>query len=211
MIKNNLKKRILWLLNKLLSILPMFFWSFLIFGFESPTMAIITLLCAAAHELGHLTCIAMYNRSSISIKGVINGFRINGGRKRSYKEEIMTYASGPMANILLCLLFSFTYPILGPNSALIATINIATAISNLLPIKGYDGYGIIRTVIEKRNPCSRSLTILSGISSSLIFAFCIISLYFIDRKGGGYWIFAIFFVSMIKHIGEELGERFSIF
>ncbi|MBO7196709.1 MAG: hypothetical protein J6V80_05235 [Clostridia bacterium] len=206
MTKTTNQNRILWLINKICAVLPVFFWLFLIFGFESPEMAAITILSALAHELGHLTYICMRGKSKINLRGSINGFRINSNRSISYGEEIATYASGPLVNILLWLIFSLLYPILGYFSALIAIINLATAVSNLLPIKGYDGYGIIRAALEKRSLCGRSLVFLSRISSCLVLALCILSLYLIDRKGGGYWIFAIFFISMLNHIKDGLGE-----
>ena len=89
---------------------------------------------------------------------------------------------------------------------IIGTVNIFTALSNLLPIKGYDGYGALRAIIKKHELPNKFSSALSITSSSLVFAFCIFSLYLIDRYNGGYWIFGVFFVSMIKELKSELGD-----
>ena len=49
---------------------------------------------------------------------------------------------------------------------------------------------------------------LERISTFLIFMLAILSLYLIDRYGGGYWLFAIFFSMMIKRIGKGLDKDF---
>ena len=200
------RKQILATVNRLSAILPAFFWLFLIFGFESINMAVITVLSALAHEAGHIACIFCFKKSKLKIKSVISGLRISSPVGLSYDEEIITYAAGPAINIFLWLLFTFLTPVIGYISQLIAIINLATAISNLMPIRGYDGYGIIRALLQKHSTSSRPIIVLSRISTVLVLLLCTLSLYLIDRKGGGYWVFVIFFVSVINHIKEGLGE-----
>ncbi len=201
----NKRNGLIWLINKISAILPVFFWSFLVFGFEEPIMGVITIGSALIHEAGHILCIWASRGFAISLKGVVSGFRIKTGSSLSYDEEIAIYLGGPAANLLFFVLFSFLSIFFGELCALISIINLATALSNLLPIEGYDGYGIIRAIINKRGLNSIAMRTLSTVSSSLVFVLCILSLYLIDRQGGGYWIFAIFFISMIKHI--KLGLR----
>lgn len=205
----NKKKRysvLIWWLNKFSSILPIFFWLFLVFGFEEPVMAIITLCSALIHEAGHIEYIMIVKRIKPSIRGVLSGFRIKANAGLSYDEEIGTYLAGPTVNIIVFLLFSLLAVIFGETFAIIAQVNLATALSNLLPIEGYDGYGALMAMANKLEMGERTMRILSHLSSALIFIFCILSLYLIDRQGGGYWIFAVFFISMIKCINSELRE-----
>ena len=187
------------------SILPMAFWMLILFSFEEFFLAINTLLCALIHELGHLICIFCISRN-FHIRSVINGFRIKPQSIRSYDEEILIYLSGPLANVSAFVVFTLLSILVNSSLAIFAIINLATAISNLLPIKGYDGYGTIRAIINKREHNEGKLKALSILSSALIFAFCVFSLYLIDRYGGGYWIFAVFFISMLKEIKEGLEE-----
>ena len=116
----------------------------------------------------------------------------------------MIYLSGPFADLLTFTLCAF----LGERLITLGLINLITAISNLLPIRGYDGYGAIITMLKKRELPHSALKLISGLSSALIFTFCVFSLYLIDRYAGGYWIFAVFFVSMIKEIDVGLKEAF---
>lgn len=196
---------LIWLLNKACAILPIFFWLFLIFGFEAPMMAIITLCSALIHEMGHLICIMRIKKIRPSIRGVLSGFRIRIGDGMTYDEEILAYLSGPAINLFLFVLLSFLALILGELCFILAIINLATALSNLLPIEGYDGYGAIRAFIGKKEMGTGASRALTAISTSLIFILCIFSLYLIDRQGEGYWIFGIFFISMIKCIKKRIG------
>ena len=201
----NARRVILRLASKLCEVLPVFFWGFLIFGFEESEVAVITILCAIIHECGHLLCILLQS-GKINLRGAISGFRINTSRIKSYGQEIAIYLCGPLANLISALVLSLPLVSRSDFSETASLLNIATAISNLLPIKGYDGYGILRAVIMRSGSHDKLLYLLERVSSSLIFLLCIFSLYLIDRQGGGYWIFALFFFSMIKSIRDDLGE-----
>ena len=186
--------------------LPSVFWIVVLFGFEEKFLAITTIVCALVHEFGHIICILLLKNNRYNLRSTVNGFRIKASNIRSYDEEILIYLSGPLANIIffaLCVVLSL---ISNSNFMIIGTVNIFTALSNLLPIKGYDGYGALRATIKKHELPNKFSSALSITSSSLVFAFCILSLYLIDRYNGGYWIFGVFFVSMIKELKSELGD-----
>lgn len=191
------------IINKLINILPAFFWTFLIFGFEESTVAIISISAAIIHEIGHILCI-LAQRGRLNLRSVVSGFRITKEGSITYEQEILSYVSGPLANVILFLLLSLTAPLLGEWAFNAAIINLATAVSNLLPIEGYDGYGILRALLQKREADLWVLRLIKRISSGLIFTLAVFSLYLIDRLGGGYWIFAVFFFSMIKSIKDDL-------
>ena len=205
--RTNVNKSItLRIIELLCSLLPAIFWGLVILGFEESSAAASTLLSALIHECGHIVYILLNRKNRLSIRGVISGFRIKASAPLSYDEEMGRYFAGPIANILTFVLSLLLWKRLGNFFLIFATINLATGLSNLLPIRGYDGYGILRTFIEKQELGYRALKALGWISSFLIFALCILSLYLIDRYGGGYWIFAVFFVSMIKEFQVGLGE-----
>ena len=187
-------------------ILPMIFWGLVLFSFEDFFLATTTLVCALIHELGHILCIAMIRENGFGIRSVISGFRIKTHGVKSYDEEMMIYLAGPCANILVFAICIFLSRLTDERLLTIGMINLITALSNLMPIKGYDGYGAICALTKKYDDQGGVLKALSLISSSLIFIFSVFSLYLIDRYAGGYWVFAIFFVSMIKEIKVGLGE-----
>ena len=187
------------------ALLPTLFWVLVIFGFEEPAPAVATLLTALIHEFGHIGYIWFSGGKALNIRGVLSGMRIGTSGLSSYKDKILTYLWGPMANFIASLIFLVLAP-LSSFFPLMAIMNIATALSNLLPIEEYDGYGIIKTYIEMKELGDWYLRALYALSSMLIFLLCILSLYLIDRYGRGYWIFAVYFFSMIKHFKKELKE-----
>lgn len=191
------------ILNRLLSILPAFFWIFLIFGFEDAYIALLSIGAAAVHEMGHILCIFI-KRGRLNLRSVVSGLRIRKTQTASYRHEMITYLCGPLVNLIIFVICSLIAPLIGGIMWDIAMINLATAISNLLPIEGYDGYGILRCMLLSHERSEQYVGILKRLSSSLTFLFCVFSLYLIDRMGGGYWIFGVFFISTIKCIKDDL-------
>ncbi len=181
-------------------VLPLLFWILLIFGFDSPDVAVLTIISALVHEAGHLIAIAVSGRSLRGMMPHISGFRIRavGG---GYYREIFTLFAGPLMNLLICAVLSPFREALEGYIGLIADINLVTALSNLMPIEGYDGYGIIERIL-----CLRGLDSLLSALGLLSFAvsamLCFISLYFLMRYGEGYWIFGIFFVIVVSKISK---------
>ncbi len=190
-------------LEKALSIL---FWVLIIFGFDTVHIAVLTLICALLHECGHIAVILILNKRASGIPyGKINGLRISV-KDLSYKEEICVAMGGPMINlgfaILVFMLSSASS--FGEYMKIFGFINLMTMTSNLLPIRGYDGYKAIEaSVMLITNDPMRGARILSGISFTLSILMCFISLYFMLKIGEGYWIFAIFISTVISDIAAK--------
>ena len=195
------------LLRVINQFLPVLFWITLMLGFEEPRIAILTIISALVHEGGHLAYLKLKLKSDSNLRGVLSGFRIRPSATLSYREEAMLYLSGPIAN--LCVAVALL-PWRSELARLSLVLNLATALSNLLPIEGYDGYGAIRAILEKGGPTGPGVRLLELISTAIIFSLCILSIYFIDRFGTGYWIFAIFFASMLKQLGKWLKNTKSL-
>ena len=188
-------------LNFLIIILPPLFWGLIIFGFEEPYIAILSIISAIIHECGHL----LFMERSGCMRGVLSGFRIRATGMVTYRQKILGYLGGPMANIILSVVL---IPFLGNEYLrMLAILNLATATSNLLPVDGYDGFGIIMAILESKECPSTAFSILSYVSEGLILCFTIFSLYLMDRVGGGYWIFAIFFSFLIKIIDRDISKE----
>lgn len=186
-------------------ILPILFWMSVIFGFEEESMAIATIIAAIIHECGHVLFLTL-SKNKMKIKGVLSGFRIRSNKIMSYGQEALLYLSGPLANITavsVLLVFAELFDVTDKKAI---TANLLTAISNLLPIHGYDGYGALRALVGKSECFYIAESILQLISSLFTFAFCMLSLYFIDRYGEGYWIFAVFFISMLRDLSNRLNS-----
>ena len=172
---------------------------FLIFGFDAPYVAILTIISAVIHEIGHLLAISHLAHSTAIPKGHISGFRIRRRETLTYLEEGIILAMGPLCNLIV---FLFTIPFGGEMYGYIKTfgiINLATALSNLLPVEGYDGYGILMQWFAAKDK-QGAIRMLDAFSFLFSVAITFLSLYFIDKLGDGYWIFVVFFVIMISKL-----------
>lgn len=185
----------------LLKLLPMLFWILLIFGFDLPYIAIMTLITAIIHELGHIlaTCKIIGN---FKLKSAIGGLRLSTKIGISYKNEIIISASGPLANLFVFLLL---LPFFKFNDYLLTfgIINLLTAFSNLLPIESYDGYRIILSFGMLFGFGDTFIGILQKLSFVLLSLLSFIALYLMKKADVGYWIFFIFIAILIKTITRD--------
>ncbi len=181
------------------SILPMLFWLTLIFGFDAPYVAILTVICAVIHEVGHYIAILMLSSKASRLRGHISGFRIKLNTKLTYKNEILILIAGPASNIAIFLILIPFSCNIGEYLRLFSFLNLVTGISNLLPVEGYDGYEALYSLFQAigNEGLIRRLNEFSFLFSSCATFF---SLYLIDRFGEGYWIFGLFFVTTLSKL-----------
>ena len=193
--------RVIEILNLLsYSVLPILFWVSIIFGFDTPCIAILTIVAAILHELGHYLAIFCLSGGG-QLRGHSSGFRIKQQESLSYRKQIFVLLSGPLLNILIffiCLPFGDR---LYGYIKLFGYINAATGVSNLLPLEGYDGYGALRELFRyfARDDLTFRLEMFSFVMSICM---TFISLYLIDRFSEGYWIFGLFFVAVLSKIAN---------
>ena len=185
-------------------VLPFLFILFLMLAFDAVWVAVLTLLVAALHELGHIAAALTVGVGDMSIpRAVLTGLRIRLGRLLSYREEVIVALGGPLANILA---FFALLPLTRVNNYIItlAAINLLTAVSNLIPIRGFDGQRILTGLLASRVSAVVIDTVTRGLTVGISAAVALLSLIFMMRVGEGYWIFAVFFAILCKEI---LGNR----
>lgn len=192
-------KKICHLFEEILTVL---FWVLLIFGFDSPKIAVYTIVSAFLHECGHLAALGMMRKKTARLPNAnVSGFRIKIS-ELSYTEELIAALSGPLVNLLTA---AVSYLFFG--AGIFAILNLMTAISNLLPIEGYDGYKvavcIIRTFFGDFSVYER---IIEGVSFTLCALLAFAFLFIMLKIGEGYWSFAIFFGAMMQKIIQEQKE-----
>ncbi len=190
------------LLNKIMRAMPSVFWILLIFGFDSPYIGVATLICALIHELGHILAILIVT-PGFSLKPAISGFRLGTDKTLSYKQEIIIAFAGPLTNIIafnISLMFGkalngylFTFGIL----------NLMTALSNLMPIEGYDGYRISWCLFSLFGYSNLPIKALRCFSFFMIVMLAFLALYFMVRVDGGYWIYFIFITALVKSLSGD--------
>ena len=106
------------------------------------------LLALLLHELGHLAVLACFHRA---IRGITLGA---GGAKietegLSYRQEVLSAAAGPAANLLSAGLTLRILPVF-------ALVSLALAAVNLLPLYPMDGGRILRASLLSRLPPERA-------------------------------------------------------
>lgn len=198
--KNFTRYRIIEILELLSgSVLPIIFWVSLIFGFDAPYIAILTIISAVLHELGHCIAIRILAGRSAQVRGHATGFRIKCCESLSYRDRIIILLGGPMVNILVFLAtLPYGYALHGYVRAL-GIVNLVTGISNLMPFEGYDGYGAICEALRYFGK-TEAVKLIEMLSFVLSVAVTFGSLYLIERFGEGYWIFGLFFLTVLSKL-----------
>lgn len=191
-------------LELLCSFLSVLFWILLIYGFDEPRLATLSVMAALIHEGGHLCCLLYIGGATGALRGRLFGLSITNKTLITYKKELYLYASGIMANIAFALL---SLPFFGRTAGyaeLFCFFNLATALSNLLPVEGHDGYGILRTVMCYFGLYELFLAVFPKISFGITGLLCFFSLYLMERYDAGYWIFAVFLFSLLSGMKKTL-------
>lgn len=140
---------------------------------DNTGLAVLALLCALLHELGHLLTIFLFkipvDEISLQIFGA--SIRLKGDIRISYSQEILISLSGPAANLLAALITGlFLYA--GFNTRimeLICVFNIVIAIFNLLPIGSLDGGRTLECILYRRLQYSTVQKVTDIVSAVTIF------------------------------------------
>lgn len=126
----------------------------LIFVMDKSYTAIIGLVSAFFHEMGHL--IAIYLTKG-KIKQVTFGLINVDIVKEDYnldndiKNELLIFSSGPLVNFIIALIFGFINTINSSTSyQMISYQNVFLGIVNLLPINSLDGGKILESILSRK-------------------------------------------------------------
>lgn len=178
------------------------FWILALFGFDEPAVAFITLIAVAIHEFGHEAMLFILKKPLRLPLPRANGFKIKPHALLSYKEEIAVLVAGPFANLIFALI---ALPFLSKYESLqlFSVINGLTALTNLIPVRGYDGYKILSATAEHFE-CSTLNRVLDVCSLLFASAVLLLSLYAIDRLDAGYWIFGVFFIFLLREVKNSI-------
>ena len=190
------------LLYKAKNALSVIFIVLIVFSFDPPLIAAMTLISALVHEIGHLTPAFLKNSTAFSLpRGDLSGFRILRRKKISYREELEILILGPLFNFFFSILLFILGLFFGSYFFLFALISLMTMLSNLLPIRGYDGYKIILALVclSRRDPIKAEKA-LNAVSFFLCALILFLSLYLLLRLGLGYWISALILSELISAI-----------
>ena len=178
---------------------------------------------ALLHEMGHLLMARFLKINVKEIRFGVSGVRIvTGDRLTSYKNEILLSLAGPAVNLVgfasvavyFCLkgegmhsLFLFAEDFLLSGNAemgiqaFFALASLLQALTNLLPVKSFDGGRILYCAtasFASENTAERILEICSAFSAFLLWT---VALYLMLRINAGVGIFAysVCLIACTKH------------
>ena len=182
------------------------------------TYACVYLICAAIHELGHLWAAKILNIKIEEMTFDIAGAKIlPAGQINSYKNEFLLCAAGPLASMCLALFCAiacygnfdinilFEEEISNASQVLSAIILFSTiqAVINLIPIDGFDGGRMLKSITVYHFGVSTG----QKISYILTFIFSLIlwmtSVYFLIKIGQGLSLFSFSICMFLKLFENE--------
>ncbi len=181
-------------------VLPFLFLVLLMLAFDAVWVTVLTLVAALAHEGGHIIAATVIGVGDMSMpRAVLTGLRLKPGRLLSYREEAVVALGGPLVNLVI---FGVLTPFCRANEYLasFAVINLLTAVSNLIPIRSFDGQRILIGLLSGRLSAAALEWVSRGLTLGISAAVALLALFFMMQIGEGYWIFAIFFAVMCREI-----------
>ncbi len=176
------------------------FFVFVLFGFYTPSVAILSLFAAAVHEAGHLLSLYLLGKKVVGFERRLNGFVMECKTGLSYREERIVALSGPLANFLAAGIAALFLPLCPGYLADFIILFVLTGLSNLLPVEGYDGGRILASFLSERGDIEAAHRICRLFSLLFILVFLFLSLFVLLERGQGYFIFSVFFVSLLSFI-----------
>ncbi len=181
-------------------------WLLFLLSFHTPPLAMLTLLCALLHELGHIGAAHLIGRHVRAPQRRLNGLLLPLSGPLSYRQEMLVAAAGPLANGLTALVCLALRPLGRAFFDAFATLSLMTGAANLLPVAGYDGERMLRCLLSLRRDAGVAHRVCSALSLGLSAVLTLLSLYVMLRVGGGFWVCGVFFVTLLVHMHKRLCE-----
>ncbi|MBR5139885.1 MAG: hypothetical protein IKV16_02405 [Clostridia bacterium] len=176
--------------DKLCRFLFLLFLILILYGSDSIAFAHLSIICAGIHELAHVVTAVIVEAKIKAPRTAYDGLRLHLELiKSSRLSELLIILSGPASN-LFCALF-----MLSESTYLIefGAISLITALANLLPCHGNDGYRILNILLSRNSDGRNSVALdyLSLFNSAVILFF---SLFMSYRTGSALWLSSVYLI-----------------
>lgn len=151
----------------------------LLFIFRKNDFLYFTCFFAIIHEFGHLFALNKFGVKILEFKISLFGANIKteNFKKIPIKSEIIILFSGPLINLILCIVLHITNLIIkNINLNNLVLINLCLAIFNLLPFYNFDGGKIVEILLKSKFNEKLSETIISCISFAVLIPISVFSI-----------------------------------
>ena len=176
--------------DKLCRFLFLIFLILILYGFDDKGFAHLSLISAAIHETAHVLAGVLTDAKMKLPRAACDGLRLPlDVLKSSCAKELIITAAGPLSN-LFCAFFMLS------NGAYLyefGAISLITALANLIPCHGNDGYRIFKTLLSRRDrEGDRFLLFCVSLFNSASVLF--FSLFMSYRTGSALWLSSVYLV-----------------
>ncbi len=105
---------------------------------------LVCLLFITFHEMSHLLVASIFGLLPIKIKIRTSGLMLEYNALNINRIKwLLIYASGPLSNLVLAVMFK--------DIKIVYEVNLALFLINLVPIKPLDGYNVLTTILINKN------------------------------------------------------------
>lgn len=159
------------------------------------------ILPAVLHELGHLAAAYVRGVTVREMNVTIMGARITLGGCYSYTDEFIISLCGPLVNVISVYIANICIRYFTDTTILYDFYNasLSLAITNLLPIKSFDGGRMIHCILSNIFNSRLVNSIISTTSFIVLFSIWCVSVYFLLRLNSSLSVF-VFSISMFANI-----------
>jgi hypothetical protein len=189
------------LLNAAYAVAPLV-WITALFAFDKPGDAILSLIAIGVHEGGHVLALVVLGKNP-RLRARADGVRIEAPAYLTPMRHAALLLAGPLANALAAAALwciAGLMPLEGDYLCRAAAIEAAYAIANLIPVRGFDGFGLLDSLIGCVSDSACHTPVLSAISLSFSALLTYLSLYLMASHNGGYWAGFVFLFKTAEHI-----------
>lgn len=151
---------------------------------------VLTVSAAAVHEIGHLAAAHVLGVNVVSFTALPFGADIRFGRVQNYREELITASAGAIANLTVAALL-LPMRKQHPWINFFICANTALAVINMLPVKTFDGGGVLKSILLMITDSNTAVKIFRAVSSVFLFSMWIISVYMLFSECSGFSLFAL--------------------
>lgn len=161
----------------------------LLLSLDKSGVAALTFLAAALHEGGHFLMMLRFGVHLSQIRVTPFGIDIEKSRcaERTYQRDALISFAGPLANLLAAAAFSAC----GSRFFLFATVNLALALFNLLPIEPLDGGQALYSLLCIRRSPERAARAVSIVSFVFLTPLAVLGFWILFRSP---WNFSLLLV-----------------
>ena len=123
----------------------------LLFIVDTKGLAVISLLCAALHEMGHILAMICFKNTPDEIVLGIFGIRMQQNKYTlSDLQQGVVVLCGPLVNIALSMIsLLISLALEGDTMLMVSAVNLVMALFNLLPIMPLDGGRILTLLLNR--------------------------------------------------------------